>query len=55
MSEVEFDRVMEAVRNAIVLVPDEEPLRSERQPKAANDNTGLAWPIIPFPEGWYVA
>jgi hypothetical protein len=24
------------------------------QPEAANDN-GLAWPLIPFPDGWHAA
>jgi hypothetical protein len=23
-------------------------------PKAANDNEG-AWPLLPFPDGWYAA
>jgi hypothetical protein len=27
----------------------------EQRPKAANDNFGRVWPIIPFPEGWHFA
>ena len=64
MSEVEFERMIEAVRNAVVLVPIEDSpmeysllglLASEQRPKAANDNFGRVWPIIPFPEGWHFA
>jgi hypothetical protein len=55
MSELEFDRVMDAVRMAIVLVPIEDSLARSRivaePPKAINDNVGPAWPMIPFPEG----
>jgi hypothetical protein len=42
MTEVEFDRLLDAVRTAI------SPLHP---PKATNDNQ-LAWSLIPFPEGW---
>ena len=54
MSEIEFERVMEAVRMAIVL-PVEDTLAlslvAAGPPKATNDNIGLPWPIVPFPEG----
>jgi hypothetical protein len=57
MTEVEFDRLLEAVRMAI-----EPALRKEfsarrrtfnKRAKAANDQS--AWPLIPFPEGWHGA
>ncbi|QDW36206.1 hypothetical protein FFI89_003045 [Bradyrhizobium sp. KBS0727] len=55
MSEIEFDRVMDAVRMAIVLLPIEDSLgRSSTAagpPEATNDNVGPSWPTIPFPEG----
>jgi hypothetical protein len=55
MSEVEFDRLLDAVRTAIAPAPQIDflqlPLVFDAPPLAANDN-GLAWPLMPFPEGW---
>jgi hypothetical protein len=57
MSEVEFDMLLDAVRTAVAPAPGEEFLAAStfsQLPQAANDNQ-LAWPLIPFPEGWYAA
>jgi hypothetical protein len=54
MSEVEFDRLLDAVRHAVAPLLDPEfadlPLVFDAPPLAANDNR--AWPLLPFPEGW---
>jgi hypothetical protein len=62
MSEVDFDLLLDAVNTAIAL-PEEDFVAQPlpvRQPRAANDNqrknnSDKAWPLLPFPEGWYAA
>jgi hypothetical protein len=59
MSEVEFDRLLDVVRTAIAPIPGEDFMLASlpifnTPPRAANDNQ-LAWPLIPFPEGWNAA
>jgi hypothetical protein len=49
VSEVASSRSLDAVRSTIE--PGQTPTLS---PIAANDN-GLAWPLLPLPEGWYAA
>ena len=57
MTEVEFDRLLDAVRIAVNTALREEflthPPTFNNRAKAANNQ--LDWPLIPFPEGWHGA
>jgi hypothetical protein len=58
MGEAEFERLLDAVNAAVAPIPQEDFVTGVTtfgpQPEAANDN-GLAWPLIPFPDGWHAA
>ena len=56
MSEAEFDLLLENVMTAVTSAPQDAlaQLSAYDLPKAANDNE-LAWPLMPFPEGWGAA
>ena len=58
MSEVEFDRLLDAVRTAVSPAFEEDVMLARLPvhalPKAANDNHAV-WPLIPFPNGWHAA
>jgi hypothetical protein len=54
MTEVEYNRLLEAVAGVIAVDPPVEldaPQFRDAPPRPANDNR-LVWPLLPFPKGW---
>ena len=56
MSEAEFERVLDAVNAAIAPIPQQDlmnAMMTSKSPLEAANDDGLAWPLIPFPDGWH--
>jgi len=59
MREAEYEQLLDAINDVFALAPEEKSVATlipmfMQPPKAANDNQ-LAWPLIPFPQGWHAA
>jgi hypothetical protein len=57
ISQAELDRLLDAVRKAIESTPQDflSIMPIFDQPSEHTNDNGLAWPLLPFPEGWYGA